>query len=51
MADRGWTIGVDGEFGPQSEEVARAFQAEKGLGVDGYVGPETWAAAWTEDVT
>lgn len=51
MHDRGWAIGVDGQFGPESEGVARSFQAEKGLGVDGLVGPQTWAAAWTEPVT
>lgn len=51
MADRGWSIGVDGQYGPESEEVARAFQADKGLGVDGLVGPSTWAAAWNAPVT
>lgn len=51
MADRGWTIDVDGIYGPQSEDVARAFQSEKGLDDDGLVGPHTWAAAWTEPVT
>jgi peptidoglycan hydrolase-like protein with peptidoglycan-binding domain len=51
MAARGWTIAADGVFGPQTERVARAFQAEKGLAVDGVVGPDTWAAAWTAPVT
>ncbi len=51
MAQRGWSITVDGAFGPQSERVARAFQQEKGLQVDGVVGPATWAAAWTAPVT
>lgn len=51
MADRGWTIGVDGIFGPESENVCRQFQAEKGLDVDGIVGPNTWAASWTAPVT
>jgi len=51
MAQRGWDITVDGAFGPQSEGVARAFQAEKGLTVDGLVGRQTWAAAWTAPVT
>lgn len=51
MAHRGWTIAVDDIFGPQCERVARAFQAEKGLEVDGIVGPITWAAAWTEPIT
>lgn len=46
MAHRGWRIGVDGKYGPNTAEIARKFQAEKGLGVDGLIGPQTWAAAW-----
>jgi hypothetical protein len=51
MANRGWTIGVDGQYGPQSAGVCRSFQQEKGLGVDGVVGPQTWAASWNMPVT
>ena len=51
MDRRGWVIGVDGFYGGQSAEVCTAFQAEKGLGVDGCVGPETWAASWNAPVT
>ncbi|WP_051110402.1 peptidoglycan-binding domain-containing protein [Longispora albida] len=51
MSARGWSIGVDGWYGPQSASVCRAFQSEKSLGVDGIVGPITWAAAWTAPVT
>lgn len=51
MADRGWQIGVDGLYGPQTEKIARAFQLEKGLTVDGKIGPATWAAAWIAPVT
>lgn len=51
MAERGWTIDVDGWYGPQSQGVALAFQAEKGLEVDGIVGPITWDAAWTAPIT
>jgi peptidoglycan hydrolase-like protein with peptidoglycan-binding domain len=51
MADRGWTIAVDGAYGPQSEDVCRKFQLEKGLAVDGIVGPQTWNAAWTAPIT
>ena len=54
MEDRGWsfpTYGSDGIYGPETRDVVRRFQAEKGLAVDGLIGPETWAAAWTEPVT
>lgn len=51
MAVRGWKLAVDGAYGPASEEVCRKFQTEKGLEVDGVVGPQTWAAAWTAPVT
>lgn len=51
MRDRGWSIGVDGCYGPESESVCRSFQAEKGLVVDGDVGPQTWAATWDAPVT
>jgi len=51
MKNRGWSISVDGIYGPQSESVARSFQQEKGLGVDGKVGPQTWAATWNAPVT
>jgi hypothetical protein len=51
MSVRGWAITADGMFGPQSEDVARSFQSEKGLSVDGMVGPQTWGAAWSEPIT
>lgn len=51
MRHRGWTIGVDGLYGPQTADVAQSFQREKHLAVDGLIGPNTWAAAWTAPVT
>jgi peptidoglycan hydrolase-like protein with peptidoglycan-binding domain len=51
MSNRGWSIGVDDLYGDESEDVCRSFQSEKGLAVDGLVGPETWSAAWTAPVT
>jgi peptidoglycan hydrolase-like protein with peptidoglycan-binding domain len=46
MRERGWTIGVDGWFGPESERVTRQFQTNHRLAVDGIVGPITWGAAF-----
>jgi Putative peptidoglycan binding domain len=46
MRARRWDLDADGQYGPESERCCRQFQANKGLGVDGLVGPETWAATW-----
>lgn len=51
MQHRGWTIDVDDKYGSQSEHVCTQFQQEKGLGVDGIVGPETWNATWNAPIT
>lgn len=51
MRRRGWTLDADGLYGPVTAKVARAFQAEKGLGVDEFIGAETWRAAWEAAVT
>lgn len=51
MAWRGWPLTVDGQYGPQSKQTCVDFQMEKGLEVDGVVGPETWTATWTAPVT
>lgn len=59
MADRGWPITVDGYYGPvgattptgNTAEVTVAFQKEKGLVVDGFIGKATWNAAWTTPIT
>ena len=39
------TASADGVFGPASERATRAFQRRAKLGVDGVVGPVTYAAA------
>lgn len=46
MQQRGWPITVDGLYGDESARIARQFQAEKGLLVDGVVGAQTWEAAF-----
>lgn len=51
MKDRGWSIVADGLYGPATKAVATAFQREKHLQVDGLIGPQTWASAWTLAVT
>jgi peptidoglycan hydrolase-like protein with peptidoglycan-binding domain len=51
MAERGWKIGVDGWYGLESLSVCKSFQAEKGIKVDGVVGPQTWNAAWAAPIT
>jgi hypothetical protein len=48
MKHRGWRrMSVDGDFGRVTEDLTRQFQHEKGLVVDGRVGPKTWKAAFT----
>lgn len=51
MKQRGWPLAVDGAFGEESREVARAFQREKGLRYTGKVGRDDWEAAWLAPVT
>lgn len=40
---------VDGDFGAKTETAVLKFQADKGLNVDGIVGPKTWAALGVND--
>lgn len=51
MRARGWRLAVDGVYGPESAGVATKFQREKGLIVDGIVGPQTWRASWVLPIT
>jgi hypothetical protein len=51
MRQRGWNIKVDGRLSPADEKILKAFQKEKGLTVDGRLGPKSFAAAWTTKLT
>lgn len=50
MKERGWKIAVDGKFGEETERVVKQFQKLIGVTVDGKIGPDTWAKAWTYPV-
>ena len=50
LAERGWDIQPDGDFGERTDTVVRAFQTEKGLECDGIVGRQTWDALWTAPI-
>lgn len=51
MRYRGWPISVDGVYGDETNRIAKAFQREKGLTVDGKIGLNTWNKAWTAPIT
>ena len=46
LTDLGYSLGVDGNFGPGTARAVIAFQQKNNLGKDGVVGPNTWAALW-----
>ncbi|WP_138469026.1 peptidoglycan-binding protein [Poseidonocella sp. HB161398] len=44
LAAKGAALTIDAEFGPGTETALKAFQAARGLAMDGIVGQKTWAA-------
>jgi peptidoglycan hydrolase-like protein with peptidoglycan-binding domain len=44
LADFGYTVTVDGVYGPQTEKAVRSWQRSNGLRVDGIAGPVTVAS-------
>lgn len=46
LSDLGYSLGVDGNFGPGTAKAVVAFQQKQNLGNDGIVGPNTWKALW-----
>ena len=46
LSDLGFSLDVDGNFGPGTAKAVLAFQQANNLESDSVVGPNTWAALW-----
>lgn len=42
LANHGWHITVDGQWGDHSASILRQFQVDKGITADGQRGPQSW---------
>lgn len=46
LSELGYSVEVDGVYGPESKSACSAFQRDHGLSADGIVGLRTWTAAF-----
>ncbi|MDJ0799536.1 MAG: peptidoglycan-binding protein [Calothrix sp. MO_167.B12] len=44
LVNQGYSLNVDGDFGPKTEAVVKQFQQDKGLSSDGVIGSQTYGA-------
>ncbi len=44
LNEKGFSLAVDGVFGPETRKAVRNYQTREGLQVDGIVGEETWGS-------
>jgi len=51
MGTRGYDLVGTGYFGPKTKAAVLDLQAKSGLNVVGFIGPSTWAAAWSDGGT
>jgi len=49
LRQEGYSIAIDGVFGPGTERAVEAFQIKEGLKPDGDVGPKTWSKLVDDD--
>jgi len=47
LVDKGYSLSVDGAFGPATQSAVMSFQRSAGITVDGIVGPMTWSKLGT----
>ena len=51
LVELSYTItNIDGDFGPETENAVKKFQADRGLEVDGVIGPDTYRALMNRDI-